>query len=336
MKISKIPGLGKYGIYIDDLDFNSLSDDDWLELGQLHLESLVTIIRDVNLTPKTYEERIKKWGNPRATSDYRVKKLLLSDKEKLEEAKLIKNRVHNLHANDEVGGETTIVRVTGMRDKKGNPLGMFAEGELLWHSNESGNLIFAAGVSLLGGKGMTGSSTGFCVTADWYEDQSESFRSELNELICYHEFRPGRINPGLRNDQDEIMRENMCPEPTELPLVIQSPLGIIGLHYSVNTITGIKGMSFTDSEKLFQKINQDLFSEKYTYDHWYQQDNDLLLFDNSITLHRRLGETKNRLAYRIQYDYGRIAPKNFNPYLQDPWKTEYYDTLDDMKKVLGI
>ena len=45
MKISKIPGLGRFGHYIDDLDLNTVSDEQWHEIGQLHLKGLVTVIR---------------------------------------------------------------------------------------------------------------------------------------------------------------------------------------------------------------------------------------------------------------------------------------------------
>ena len=65
MKISKIPGLGRFGVFVDDLDFDNLSDEEWQQIGQLHLESLVTIIRNVKLSPNEYERRIKQWGTPR-------------------------------------------------------------------------------------------------------------------------------------------------------------------------------------------------------------------------------------------------------------------------------
>jgi alpha-ketoglutarate-dependent taurine dioxygenase len=212
---------------------------------------------------------------------------------------------------------------------------MFAEGELRWHSNESGNLLFAPAVSLLGQSGVVGSATGFLTTTDWYEEQSESFRSELDEMTIVHKFTPGRINPGLRVEQDDIMYRNMCPEPIELPLVIQSPIGIKGLHYSVNTINSIKGMSLEDSQKMFEHINKTLFVEKYTYDHWYQNDNDLCLFDNSITLHRRLGGVENRLAQRIQYDYNHIQQDNYNPYIQKEFQDVYKKQMRDYFITMG-
>jgi hypothetical protein len=349
MKISKIPGLGRFGIFIDDLDFNNLTEEEWLEIGKLHLNSLVTIIRNVNISPRDYEIRMSKWGHSSSTAADRLNKKyngttideLLTKNEingipVSNDDKKYVSTLSNIRAVEETGNPGTgMIKVTGKKTASGEPLGMFAEGELLWHSNESGNLLFAPAVSLLGQHGVVGSATGFLTTTDWYEEQSESFRSELDEMVIVHKFTPGRINPGLRVEQDDIMYRNMCPEPIELPLVIQSPIGIKGLHYSVNTINTVKGMSDTDSLAMFEQINKTLFVDKYIYDHWYQQDNDLCLFDNSITLHRRLGGITDRMCYRIQYDYGKIA-KNNQPYLQEPYNLEYNSIRNDVNTILNI
>lgn len=343
MKVSKIPGLGRFGVFIDDLDFTNLTDEEWYEIGQEHLKNLVTIIRNVKLTPAEYESWASKWITERNISSYRILKKynaktieeLFSGNKHLDQEDL--NwliHIFNLVPRDEGGPKTRMLRVTGKKDARGIPLGMFAEGELLWHSNESGNLVFAPGVSLFGHTGVVGSATGFVTTPDWYEEQTESFRSELDEMIIQHKFTPGRINPGLREEQDDIMYRNMCPEPSEIPLVIQSPIGIKGLHYSVNTIDSIKGMTKAESDAVFAYIDKTLFVDKYIYDHWYQQDNDLCFFDNSITLHRRLGGIENRMCYRIQGDYERLTPTLLNPYFQEPFSTKYETSLNDLKDLL--
>lgn len=347
MKVSKIPGLGRFGIFIDDLDFNTLTDDEWMEIGQLHLKSLVTIIRNTNVTLPEYERRMNQWGNPRAIHIRKLARkynLPIIDLGRIIFEDVVngvevdsddKNWMTNA-ANciaTEVSRTTSLLRVSGKKDQDGRPLGMFQEGELLWHSNESGQLDFTAGVSLLGKSGVVGSATGFATTTDWYEAQTESFRSELDEMVICHEFTPGRINPGLREEQDDLMYKNMCPEPVEIPLVIQSPIGIKGLHYSVNTIKSIKGMSADESQRMFDYINKGVFSEDNIYDHWYQQDNDLLLFDNSITQHRRLGGITDRLCYRLQHDYTKLVPLN-NPYFKEPYISKYnqlvaeHDSMD--------
>lgn len=349
MKISKIPGLGRFGIYIDAVDFDHITDEEWMEIGQLHLNSLVTIIRNVNLSPIQYQIMMQKWGSPRNINSAKVCKKYMTPMSQLID-KVKKNNVADLEDEDvrwlrELINVTLeendriylVTKVTGRRNEKGEPEGMFAEGELLWHSNESGNLTFTPGVSLLAREGVVGSATGFVTTTDWYENQSESFRSELDEMIILHKFTPGKINPGLRQEQDYIMYKNMCPvDNTPIPLVIQSPGGIRGLHYSVNTINQIQGMSEAESQKLFDRINQELFAQDVVYDHWYQNNGDLCLFDNSITLHRRLGGIADRMCYRIQYDYSKLIDQPYNPYFQKSFAREYNSEIREIVKYLDI
>lgn len=341
MKVSKIPGLGRFGIFIDDVDFQSITQDQWIEIGKLHLQSLVTIIRDTRLGPGKYKELMDLWGTHQNNAAYRLYK-----KYKITEYELFYEYDDPKHGITEKDKEYVksirnmmqdgyILRVSGKKDQEGRPLGMFAEGELLWHSNESGNVSFAPGVSLLGAEHMTNSSTGFATTVDWYENQSESFRSELDDMIIVHNFTPGRINPGLNDQQDHVMYRNMCPEDgVEIPLVRQSPGGLQGIHYSQNTISHIKGMDNTESQRVFQIIEQGIFSEDNVYDHWYQHDTDLCIFDNSITQHRRLGDTTNRLAYRMQFNYDQLLGTEYNPYRQEPFRSQYSEQKQEVIHLL--
>ena len=214
---------------------------------------------------------------------------------------------------------------------------MFAEGELLWHSNESGDIAFTPAVALLGVENVKQSATGFMVTTPYYYGVSDSFRSELDEMVLIHNFMPGKINPGLNSPQDNLMYRNMCPDPdTEIPLVIQSPAGVKGLHYSFNTVTGIKGMSNSEAEKVLEEIRKGL--QQYTYDYWWENDDDLLIFDNSIVQHRRLGDTTNRMCLRYQFDYTYLQYKStkeaYIPYLQEPYIQRYKDRMTLIAKML--
>jgi alpha-ketoglutarate-dependent taurine dioxygenase len=348
MKVSKIPGLGRFGIFIDDVDFNTITDDEWMEIGKLHLQNLVTIIRDCKLTYDNQNKFCSQFGSTRygirsaILKKYpdktfsQVAKLAMLDDTSVDEIDRI--RLKSILAMQELTLDGKhIMRVTGKRDAQGNALGMFAEGELLWHSNESGTLTFTPGVALLGAENMIGSSTGFITTPDYYENVSNAFRSELDEMILIHRFTPGRINPGLRMEQDEVMHASMCPEDdTEIPIVMRSPGGIIGLHYSSNTIHSIKGMTKEESDAVFREIDKELFVDKYIYDHWYQSNNDFCLFDNSITLHRRLGDIKDRLCYRIQHDYSNLQDAPWQPYLKEPFASKYKEEIKFYIALEGI
>jgi len=350
MKISKIPGCGNYGIFIDDLDLQNISNEEWIEIGKLHLKNLVTIIRNTNIDWRKQSELMALWGENTSGMSYQMLKkynetslrnimnrIMRNDPKIEEKDKNVLIEMTNMIERDTVQHKTSVMRVSGQKDSKGRPLGMFAEGELLWHSNESGTLTFVPGVSLLGAENVVGSATGFITTTDYYESVSDAFRSELDEMVLLHRFTAGKINPGLREEQDNVMHFNMCPEDDiEIPMVVQSPGGIKGLHYPINTAYSIKGLSKEESDKIFDQINKELFVDKYIYDHYYQNDNDLLLFDNSITLHRRLGDVDKRLCYRIQHHYTNLQDEPWQPYLQQPFINDYIDNVNDRAKVLGL
>lgn len=344
MKISKIPGLGSYGHFVDDLDFNTITEEEWMELGRFHANDLVTILRNINLPAAKYESLIFKWGKNTSLSNYNfLKKYNLKDTTELityrdkftdDDKKRFDQNIRM--AAIEITNNTKILRVTGKKDKDGNHLGLFGDGELDWHSNEAAQLCFGAGVALYGKTGMKGSATCFLTTPDWYESQSSDFRSELDEMICLHKWTPGKINPGLTGYTDILIGYNMCEnleDTYEVPMVINSPAGITGLHYSVNTLHGIKGMTQQESNRIFKYINETLFVEKYMYEHWYQQNNDLCLFDNSITLHKRLGEIQNRLAYRISYNMDKISTNLDNRYNQPEFNKKYQEQLRELNEL---
>lgn len=346
MKTSKIPGLGRFGIYIDDVDLNTIDEEQWMEIGRLHLQNLVTIIRNSHATKDTLTDLITKFGDTR----YGLKSFLLQ-KYKTDFGSLISMAKHNsteldsvdrraimslLSTQERTSNGKDVSRVAGGYDDQGHPIGLFAEGELLWHSNESGTLTWVPGVALLAHRNVVGSATGFVTTVDYYESVSESFRSELNDMILVHKFTPGRINPGLNLEQDAIMNLNMCPETSEVPMVIRSPGGLVGLHYSINTVNSIKGATAEESRAVFDAIDQALFSQQYVYDHWYKNNGDLLLFDNSITLHRRLGDIAGRLCYRIAHDYTNLQDSYYQPYFQPQFQSRYRRQIRSMVKALEI
>jgi len=325
MKISKISGLGSYGHYIDGVDFKTLSDEEWMEIGQQHMKGLVTILRNVNLTPNEYREWMLKFGPFKSNYRHTLKTIYGKDVRDLtpEDIEKIDNDFHKY-----------LLTQGDILFEKAPVMGVQYASDLGWHSNESGVLTFCPGIALLGDKFMIGSSTGFVQTADYYESLSESFRSELDEMVVVHKFTPGMFTEiELENEfVKNIMQIGFCPfDGSEIPLVMQSPGGIRGLHFSFNTVSSIKGMSDEESAKLIKELNKGIFTDEYVFDHWYQQDNDLLLFDNSITMHRRLGGTGDRLLHRIQFDYSNLLDTSWDPYFLpefvEKYRKEIYEVL---------
>ena len=338
IRTTDIPDLEGYGVFIDGIDFKQLTRGEWRELGKLYMNKLVMIIRKSGLkNKKVFYRVLSKWGEHRQNyaaitfgkfpwAEGNIQKILDSPDVPDDEKEYIKEYKR-------IGGltrkEGNILRVTGKKIN-GYRTGLFDHGELLWHSNECGDLAFTPGVALLGQHGMTKSATGVMVTAPYYNNLSDSMRSELDEMVLIHNFVDGKINV---NGENNIVYKNMCPEPdTEIPLVIQSPAGIKGLHYSFNTVTGIKGMSNLEAKKVLAEIRKGL--DPYTYDYWWENDDDLMIFDNSITQHRRLGDTTDRLCLRYQFDYTYLHDGLYQPYLQEPFITRHTDRVTNFYKLL--
>ena len=349
MKISKIPGLGRFGIFVDDVDLMSISDEEWMEIGRLHMQNFVTIIRNSKCTKERYGELVDKFGSPRphafTVRKYRKKynrdwnwvmQQAEKDSDLIDEDDKWRIKVYEQVTERTTNGYS-MAKIAGGYYSNGMPKGFFSDGELYWHSNESGTLTYTPGVALLGSKNMIKSSTGFVTTPDYYESLSESFRSELNEMIVLHRYKPNSVSPGNDPIQDKVLAVNFCPiADAEVPMVARSPGGIVGLHYSINTVHSIKGMTLEESRKVFETINKGLFVDKYIYDHLYKYNDDLLLFDNSITLHRRLGEIDGRMAYRIPHDYTHLQDGPWEPYLIDKYQKIYNREIREIIGELGI
>lgn len=339
MKISKIPGLGRFGVFVDDLDLNTVTDEEWAEIGQAHLQNLVTIIRNVNIDYKRYAELMCKWASPRYHIIFNIflkygktaTQALFNNELEPEDVEALMNaRKWSVDKRYPMVG-----RVSPAKNSRGQSIGIFGDGELKWHSNECGNYWFAPGVSLLGVNHMVGSSTGFLTTVDYYESLSETFRSELDEMVVVHNYEQSRLNPEYGADQEGFYKRSMCvDDDARVPLIIQSPGGIKGIHLGINTFDRIEGMSKEESDKIFSTLEKGLFREEYTYHHWYEQDNDLLIFDNSITLHNRTikdnGHIPDRLGYRIQFDYSKLVPE-YNPYYQEEFNAATHDMMEKYK-----
>jgi len=277
-----------------------------------------------------------KWGTPRFPRPVNLylkygkplKELILNGELTEEEMESVQNARRWL-----INKKMQLVRVTPKKNAKGQSIGIFGDGELNWHSNACSDVSFAPGVSLMGYENFVGSATGFCTTVDWYESISESFRSELDEMVVLHNYHEKGVSPEVLPDQEAFYVENQCPEPDmRFPLVIQSPGGIRSIHLGITTLDHIEGMSREESNKIFDRIKEGIFQPEYMYDHWYQADRDLMLFDNSITLHRRLIDPDiqrmpDRVGLRFQYDYDKLAGK-YVPFFQEEFNKERDHRVD--------
>jgi alpha-ketoglutarate-dependent taurine dioxygenase len=323
MKISRIPNFGSFGVFVDDVDMDVMSEEQWMELGQLFVKELVVIFRNINISKTQYLDWMPKWGPLKSNIRMGFYKKYGRDFDArdpatwtmLEETdrRWLETRSNQL---EDSGDGRFLSRVYGRKDASGVPLGYFSHGEVHWHANESSSLTFAPGVSLLGWEAMENSATCFVQTVDLYEQSSKAFQSELDEMVLVHRYVPGNMNENEFTDPNLALHMKMafCPiDDTETPLVITAPNGRKGLRYTVNSRVHIKGMTDQQAQSVFDELDRLVFDNKWVYNHWYQQDRrDLCCFDNSVTLHKRIGGHEDRKAFRQQFD--------LSPCIDSPWR----------------
>ena len=121
MKLSNIPNLEGYGVFVDDIDFKHLTRPQWMTLGKLQMEKLVMIIRNSGISVNRFHQLMKLWGEAR--QNYAAKQDHTSEvaKEYLR-----------------IGGHAETGHIVRVAEKNG----LFGGGDLLWHSNESGDINF--------------------------------------------------------------------------------------------------------------------------------------------------------------------------------------------------
>lgn len=290
MKTRKLNGFGSLGVEVYDFDLKTCSDSDIEELGKIVIDQLVVYVNAENcsITPARLNHIAKVFGDPFGGIDqsayniaqYKWKNRQLEEKDLKALKELKKIRV----GLEEYPG---MLRVTGKRDEEGDYIGMFAEGELDWHSDRQGTGNFVPMILLNAVEGTEGTSTEFLQTADAYELLSVQWKNIIDNLVGVHRYTPGKMAPGLNASQDNILRMNMCPiDDSEVPLVCYSPGGRKGIRLSYNTLDHFKGFNKKDSDEILQFIMNHFLKDKYVY-HQDWKNGELVFMDQTITVHRR-------------------------------------------------
>ena len=64
-RLSDIPNLEGYGVFVDGIDFQHLTREEWKELGMLHMKKPVMIIRKTGLKRQHFHKLMRVWGRDR-------------------------------------------------------------------------------------------------------------------------------------------------------------------------------------------------------------------------------------------------------------------------------
>lgn len=346
LTISDMPGFGSFGAYVDGLDLSTVTEEQWMELGQLFIDRLVVVFRSVVITKTQFLDWIPKLGPLRATVRlyFNRKYGVNFDATRPEtwnqfdeqDQKWLRGRQYQLEPS---GDGRFLTRIHGQQDAEGHHLGYFSHGDVNWHCDESSMLTFTPAAALLGWQHMKGSCTSFVQTVDLYESIPDSLRRELDDMVLVHRYQKGRINEAELYDDDLAlhMRMGWCPvDEAETPMVCSAPNGRRGLRYSINTRYKIKGASEQESQQTFDHLESLLFDPRWICDHHYETDHDMIWFDNSVTLHRRLGGHKNRKAFRQQFDVSPLLAKPWRPWGHHAgYDAQYHNQMLELISIMG-
>jgi hypothetical protein len=95
-------------------------------------------------------------------------------------------------------------------------------------------------------------------------------------------------------------------------------------------------MSINESQKIFAQLDKLILDPKWMYDHYYETDNTLCLFDNSVTMHRRLGGHPERTAYRMQWDVSPLLDQPWRPWQHLPeYDRKYVEEINALVNTVG-
>ena len=313
MKIRKLNGFGSLGVEIYDNNLQNCSDEELIEVGLISADQLLVYINKDNcsVTPERLNYIANIFGNPfggvdqsayKMTSERRKSKnITKKDLQTLKELRKIRSGLEQYDG---------MIRVTGKRDEEGDFLGMFAEGVLDWHCDRQGTGNFVPMIMLMSVEGTENTSTEFLQTSDEYYALTSECKDQLENLVGVHKYVPNKMAPGLNASQDNILRMNMCPiDDSEVPVVCYSPLGRKGIRLSYATLHHFKGYSEADSNEIMEYLKNWFMRPEFMYEQKWV-DGELIMMDQTITVHRRMTEDcSKRVMVRQTCNYDKILHK---------------------------
>lgn len=311
MKLEKIKGFGTFGGIVTDFNLSAASDDEIRALGRHNLSNLLTIVPKecASISAETLHYVCSFWGTHmvRGTVEKLLKKPNKTNLEKKVLEEIDRFKVDGLYG---------IIRVSGKKDQNGNSTGMFADGELEWHSNGSGmdENEREPCIGLVAAEGSEGSVTEFLQTADAYASLNSEWKKTIDNLKAIHRWQSEKTTPGLNEVQAEVARLNLTPfDNIALPLKATSPGGIEGIHFPFNSIIGFEGYTENESKEIFSFLMSHFVKEEYIYSHKWR-DGDVIWMDQTITLHRRpTKDCSKRVMYRVCTSYDFLTGRKLRP-----------------------
>jgi len=304
MKLEKLPNMPEpFGVKITDIPpIKEMTYSECRELGKVCMEYLVWVIEDQDMTKEKFSKFSYSWGRPQRITD--------SFLNKIENKELKKEFIETMKriSFDSLPG---LGRVTGMRNEEGKITGIFADGEIDWHSNESGKSNPHPVVLLHAIEGTKNSQTQYLENVTQYRNLSGEDRKFVDSLNCLYYFDVNEVeflNKEASEIQKFIIDFNSYPESgfNIKPLIQVSPGGHKGFAFNYRTFRGFEGKTQQESDEIIEWLKNLLIKDEYVYTHEWK-DGDVMAFDQIVTLHKRpTKDCSKRLLHRIACNFNKI------------------------------
>ena len=273
------------GVEAYDIDWHS--DEEIIELGKLAASQCIVFV-DENLSTQHLSNVMTSWGEPSRSP---IHNWILEGKL---EGRHWREILLNLgYVNKDTKDMAAVSMVSYKTDDKNRPKGLFANGELDWHSDQCAFDDAQRIIGLQSISDTANSQTTFLCTHDAYEGLSSDMKSMVKELYVKHKWRDNVMAPGLNKTQTLLIHYNMVPlDGMETCLYSETLTGLTGMKIPSHSYDGFVGMNRAESDGIIAELKKAVYKDQYVYtQNW--QDGQLVLMDQEITLHARPTNVKD-------------------------------------------
>jgi alpha-ketoglutarate-dependent taurine dioxygenase len=308
---------GSIGCEVYDIDLMNCTDEEIVEIGKIVEDQCNVFINSPGLTKEKHYKIMTQWGTPSRAlvHNWLVDKKVSGPhwRNVLANIGYVARGIHDKDSEKDMSPGMSYVSFR--KDENGRPIGIFANGELTWHSDQCA-LDDAPRVNgLLSLSDSANSQTDFLQTYDVWERLSSDMQSMIKELRVKHIWRPKWLAGDLDLAQQELTRYNMVAvDGQETPLYSETANGRPGIKFPSYTFNGFVGMNDAESWQLHSYLSSLIYDPQWIYQHQWQ-DGQVMYFDQSICLHRRptnITDGNKRLMSRVVVYMDKLYPDEKN------------------------